>query len=317
MAKAVFRPGELIAVSEKMIISSPTYEEPVKLPSLAEIVDFEPAAEVYSGPTADDLRREADEFTAKWNIEKEAMIQAARDEAESIIREALQAAEETKQRSSDEVTAAGNAAQESSARIIADAKTQAEVLLAETHKTLEDERKAALEQGREAGRLEGYAEGKVEVDRLIQRTQVVLERAQDKRGEILVETEKDIINLVLLIARKVVKVIAENQREVIVSNVIQALAKVRDRGNIIIRVNLADLKMATEHTKEFIKTLEGVKSIQIVEDSSVDSGGCIIETDFGEIDARIASQLAELEAKILEISPIRTRIKTPAARESK
>ena len=51
----------------------------------------------------------------------------------------------------------------------------------------------------------------------------------------------------------------------------------------------------------------------MVEDSSVDSGGCIIETDFGEIDARISSQLAELEAKILEISPIKSKMKSSAA----
>ena len=51
--------------------------------------------------------------------------------------------------------------------------------------------------------------------------------------------------------------------------------------------------------------MEGVKTINIVEDSSVDQGGCVIETDFGEIDARIASQLAEIENRILEISPIK------------
>jgi flagellar assembly protein FliH len=49
-----------------------------------------------------------------------------------------------------------------------------------------------------------------------------------------------------------------------------------------------------------------------VEDTSVDEGGCVIETDFGEIDARIASQLAELEAKILEISPIKSWAKNEA-----
>jgi flagellar assembly protein FliH len=141
--------------------------------------------------------------------------------------------------------------------------------------------------------------------------QTVLERAQNKRGEIIAETEQEIINLVLLITRKVVKVIADNQREVIISNVVQALRKVRDRGTIIIRVNLTDLKLTTEHTKNFIQMLEGVKSVQVVEDSSVDPGGCVIETDFGEIDARISSQLAEMEAKILETSPIRAKLKSP------
>ena len=44
----------------------------------------------------------------------------------------------------------------------------------------------------------------------------------------------------------------------------------------------------------------------ILEDSSVEKGGCIVETDFGAIDARISSQLTELENKILEVSPLKT-----------
>ncbi|MDR2758105.1 MAG: flagellar assembly protein FliH, partial [Spirochaetaceae bacterium] len=157
---------------------------------------------------------------------------------------------------------------------------------------------------------DGFAEGNAEVERLIERTRTVLERAQDKRVEILAETEQQIIDLVLLISRKVIKVISENQRNVVISNVVQALRKVKGRGNIIIRVNLVDIKLTTEHTKKFIQLLEGTQSVQVVEDSSVDPGGCIIETDFGDVDARISSQLAELESKILEMSPIKTMTKS-------
>jgi flagellar assembly protein FliH len=73
---------------------------------------------------------------------------------------------------------------------------------------------------------------------------------------------------------------------------------------------MADLKLTSDHTKDFINLVEGSKSIQIVEDTSIDEGGCIIETDFGEIDARISSQLMELESKILEISPIKSWAKS-------
>jgi flagellar assembly protein FliH len=313
MAKAVFRPGELIVVPEKVVLCTPLYTDTASsVSSESEDNENEPEQEQYTGPTAEDLRREAEAFTVQWNEEKEAMIKKAHDEAAAIAQAANQAAEDEKQRGTAEAEALKTAAHEEAEKIIAEARRQAEDLAVESRKTLDDERNAVLAEGREAGRLEGYTEGKAEVERLIQRTQTVLERAQDKRGEILTETEQEIINLVLRITRKVVKVISENQREVIISNVVQALRKVRDRGNIIIHVNLADLKLATEHTKDFIRMLEGVKSIQVVEDSSVDAGGCIIETDFGEIDARISSQLAELESKITEISPIKTKAKPEA-----
>ncbi|MDR1588127.1 MAG: flagellar assembly protein FliH, partial [Treponema sp.] len=157
------------------------------------------------------------------------------------------------------------------------------------------------------------AEGKAEVERLIERVQVILERAQNLRAEILADTEQQVVDLALLISRKVIKTISESQKTVVLQNIAQALKKVKARGAILIRVNIADLKLATEHSKTFIQMMEGAKNVQIVEDSSVDPGGCIIETDFGEVDARISSQLAELEARILELSPIKGRPKPPHA----
>ena len=311
MAKAVFRSGELSILPDRVVLDPPPsgFEITRTSGQEEEETQAEAAPEVYTGPTADDLRREAEEFKSRWEIERENMMEAAKNEAEAVILKARENASRELHRIEEEADELKNKARGEAEKIIEEAKQQALDIETETRRNIEEERKDAMEKSREEGRVEGYADGKTEVDRLIQRTQIVLERAQDKRGDILAETEQQIIDLVLLISRKVVKVISDSQRSVIVSNVIQALRKVRDRGNVIIRVNLSDVKLTTEHTKDFIQMLEGVKSIQVQEDSSVDSGGCIIETDFGEIDARISSQLAELEAKILEISPIKSKIK--------
>jgi flagellar assembly protein FliH len=306
MLKAVFRPNELVTLPEKIVIDSPTsYPEITHLSAKEDSAEDLEAIEEYSGPTADELRREAEMFKTRWEEEKERMISSAKEEADNIVQDAQKAAFAEVKRQTDEAQVLKQQAEEEAQRIIAEAKEKANDLEAEVRKSLENERREAKEQGKTEGKEDGYAEGKAEVDRLIERTQVVLERAQDKRADILSDTEKEIIYLVLLITRKVIKVISENQRDVIISNVVEALRKVKAKGNITIKVNLADLKLATEHKQDFIALMEGVKTINIVEDSSVDKGGCIIETDFGEIDARIASQLAELENRILEISPIR------------
>jgi flagellar assembly protein FliH len=314
MAKSVFRPEELTLIDETVMITPPAdFSEQAEPAVNEEEAEIEPV-EVYTGPTVEDLRREAEEFKKQWDVERRAMLQAAQNEANEIVQMASMSAEKEKQQKTAEAETTLVQAKEESERLVSEAKQLAEKLETDMRGSLEEEKNAALNQAREEGVKQGYSEGKAEVDRLIERTHVVLERAQDKRGEILVQTEEEIINLVLLMVRKIVKVISDNQREVVISNVTEALRKVKDRGNIIIRVNLSDVKLTTEHTKEFIQQLEGVKSVQVAEDSSVDSGGCVIETDFGEIDARIASQLAELEAKILEVSPIKSKVKSPAAR---
>jgi flagellar assembly protein FliH len=313
MAKAVFRPGELTVVASKVLLDAPgSLSGTVLTPTADEAEDIEEsgAVEEYSGPTADDLRREAEAFKLQWDQEREALVRSAKVEADGIIKEAEFAAFAEVKRKTGEAQSLKRQAEDDAARIIEEAQVKAQQIENDSLTAFENDRKEAEERGRMAGQEAGFVQGKDEVDRLIERTQTILERAQEKRTEILAETEQQIVDLVLLIARKVIKVISENQRNVVVSNVIQALRKVKGRGNIFIRVNMLDIKLATEHKKDFIEMVEGAKSIQIVEDTTVDPGGCVIETDFGEIDARISSQLAELEQKILEISPIRNRAKT-------
>jgi flagellar assembly protein FliH len=307
MLKAVFRPSELVALTDKIIIESPTsYPDLAHLAPIVDLVDEEIKIEEYKGPTADDLRREAEMFIANWKEEKEKMIESARNEADKIIEEAQRASFAEVKRQTDEIQVIKQQAIDEAEKIITDAQIKAREVEHEIRQSIEGERKEAMEQGRIEGKENGFLQGKSEVERLIERTQTVLERAQEKRGEILSETEKQIVDLVLLISRKIIKVISENQRNVIIHNVIEALRKVKSKGDVLIRVNLSDLELATEHKQNFIKLLENKKSLEVIEDSTVDSGGCIIQTDFGEIDARISSQLAELESKILEISPIRS-----------
>ena len=88
--------------------------------------------------------------------------------------------------------------------------------------------------------------------------------------------------------------ISENQKNVVVNNVIQALRKLKSRGDVVIRVNLEDVKLTTDHIKDFLRMVENVNSITVVEDSTVDRGGCVVETDFGEIDARLDRQFDEV-----------------------
>ena len=182
--------------------------------------------------------------------------------------------------------------------------------------TLECGREAGLKEGLKEGKKDGYDSGKEEVNRLIDRSHKILEAVLNRREQILNETEEQIIQLVLLMTRKVVKVMSENQKSVVMANVLSALKKVKARGDVTIRVNLEDVKLTTEHIKDFIEQVESVSGITVVEDSSVEKGGCIVETDFGAIDARISSQLSELESKILEISPMKPIQKNPASAQT-
>ena len=306
MAKNVFRPGEIKPVEDTVILKlshnyAPVVEE--------EVVEEVPE---YTGPTADDLRREAELFKQQWEVEKQQLLAQAQAEAEQIIRNAENAAFEEIKRKTDQAAIIKTEAESQAQEIIKEAEAKAREIVAQGEVEKQKTVGNAYKEGYDKGSEDGYKEGQSEVNRLIERLHIINEKTLDKRQEILDETEQQIVELVLLIARKVVKVISETQRNVVMQNVLQSLRRVKGRGDVTIRVNLADVGLTSEHTKEFMDAVESIKSITVAEDSSVEKGGCIIETDFGAIDARISSQLNELEQKILEISPIKTVTKSIA-----
>ena len=309
MAKSVFRPVEIKSSEEKVMLQltksfAPEVEEVV--------VEEEPE---YTGPTAEDLRREADEFKLQWEREKQQLLANTEAEAKKIVDNAESTAFDVIKRKTDEAAIIKQKAQTEADQIIKEAEQKALDLIQEAEIKRNEQMTQAYDEGYKKGSEDGFQDGNKEAQRLIDRLHVIIEKTMVRRQEILDETEQQIVDLVLLMTRKVVKVISENQRTVVMNNIVQALRKVKGRGDVTIRVNLADVELTTEHTNDFIQAVENIKNISVVEDSSVDRGGCIVETDFGAIDARISSQLTELEQRILEISPIKTITKTSAIKQ--
>ncbi len=308
MAKTVFRPNEIKAkpgeVTLKLIHDYSPVEEVEEAP-----------VEEYTGPTPDELRREAEAFKTGWEIEKKRMLEIAQASADDIVKKAEEAAFAEVKRQTDQAQIIKSDAEQAASKIIEDAKLEAERIIQEANVEKENIKATAHQDGYKEGHEQGFLEGQNEVNRLVERVHKIVESVMVRREEILCETEQQIVELVLLMTRKVVKIISENQKTVVLSNVLAALKKIRTRGNITLRVNTEDLKLTTAHVDEFIKRIENVNGISVIEDSSVDKGGCIVETDFGAIDARISSQLAELESKIMEISPVKSVSKSDATLE--
>ncbi len=304
MGKNVFRVGEVQYKQHKVFLRPPEKVE------VAESVQAVEALEDYTGPTADDLRREAEAFKAAWDDEREKMIAEARGEAEKIVKDAEDQAFRQVKEKTEGAAAEKKQAEEDAERIRQDAGVDAERLIAEAEQKAKQIEQEAFERGRKEGEEAGIQEGKAEVQRVIERFHVVLSKTIDRRNDIIQESEAQVVSMVLSIAKKVVKVISENQKNVIINNIVESLQKLKAKSDVIVRVNLSDLDIATKHKDDILKMAERVTSITIAEDTTVDPGGCIIETDFGEIDARIASQLREIEDRIIELVPIKSRATT-------
>ncbi|UGQ15980.1 flagellar assembly protein FliH [Borrelia sp. RT5S] len=229
-------------------------------------------------------RREVEEESSR--ILKEANEQASRivglanEKAEVLQREAEGRKEEIEKEVNSEI----------------------EKIVKEYEDKLKGELEVATAKGRKEGYEVGFSRGCEDFDKLVGKLNSMIAALVAKRKEILESSGDQIMKLVMQIAVKVVKKIVDTQKSVVIENVNEALKKVKNKTNIIIRVNLDDVDIVSHEKTEFVSKFDFIENLEVVEDINIGKGGCVIETDFGEIDARISSQLDRIEERLKNFS---------------
>lgn len=275
----------------------------LETPNLA-VQKSEEEEEAYQGPSIEEIEAEIAEMRESAQQEIALMHKDAEKRADEIQDQANNNAFERVKKAEDQAKQTVQEAEIQAKEIVSDAEIKSKEMVMEAERKVSEIETQARDRGYEDGRNKGYDEGKEEVSRLVNSLNKIISATIDRRNEIIKNVEKQLVLIVVLIARKVVKSISEHQKGIVMQNIREALKKVRGRTDVVIRVNIEDLELTTEHKEEFIKMVEDIQNVSILEDSTVDKGGCIIETDFGNIDARIANQFDEIEERIKEIMPI-------------
>ena len=153
--------------------------------------------------------------------------------------------------------------------------------------------------GRKKGMIDGentwHAQGEKKIKPLLISLQEVLLQLNNIRKETYRKIEKEVVELALAIARQVICQEITIDREIVVCVAREALAKVEDPGRIKIKMSPSDLQFIKETRSQLSNLIENIDNVTLEAAENIQSGGCIIETDLGEIDARIEKQLQAVE----------------------
>ena len=307
MSKMVFKKGSLQRIGAPIDIGLPeTYRKYQQLDELEEFkLDTKGnIVEEYKGPSVEEIEEEMRHYREKAESDIKEQLKDAGDEASKIVEkgktEAFELIQNSKEKAKQEISKAKLEAEQ----FIERAKLDNEKMLKETEMRIGEIEHEAWEKGYNSGREVGYREGQAEVRRLVDRLGSILGHSIDIREQIIRESEKQMVELILMIARKVIKDEIVERKEVVINNIRETMGRIKERDRIDIRVNFADLELTTSHKNEIIKMMESLKKVNIYEDTRVDRGGVIIETDVGAIDARISSQMTELEKAVRDAKPL-------------
>jgi flagellar assembly protein FliH len=176
-------------------------------------------------------------------------------------------------------------AQAEAARIIAEAEEQSAIIAEAARDRLTSEIRTELE-----------TEMSAQINQLRDQFSATVEQVSSLSSQIIAQTETEMVELALEIAKKVVGREVTIDREVALTLVKISLAKLHNRTFAKVLLNPEDYNYIQSH----LEKADFHGSIELIEDRSISLGGCLIQTETGEIDARIESQFDEIAYGLLK-----------------
>ncbi|NCN11286.1 MAG: flagellar assembly protein FliH [Leptospira sp.] len=307
MAKLVFKPIQIAGLQDEVDITIPDKYKKYHRDEDAEEFEVDQEGNIieqYQGPSIEEIEAELNRYRQETEDQVKQLLDDARTKSREIEDEGRTKAFQMIQDSKEKIKLEEDSGKAKAEQILDRAKMEVERMIKEAEMKVAEIEHEAYQKGYDAGREVGFKKGQGEVRRLIDRLGTIVGKAIDIREEILAASEKQMVEMILIIARKVIKDEIIERKEIVLNNIREALKRIKDRDRVDIRVNFQDLELTTQHKDELIKLMESLRKVNIYEDSRVDRGGVIIETDVGAIDARISTQLKEIEEAIRNAEPI-------------
>ena len=172
---------------------------------------------------------------------------------------------------------------------------QIEERLKEFEERFQTEKEQAYQSGYEDGKAEGLKEGQEQSGEEIERFKSVIESLTAQWQDHLKNTDHDLMELALAIARRIVGTEVEIHPEPVLRAVRDCLDYLQDKSRVAIRVNPADLEVVREHRNDWLESLEGIDQLLIDGDPGISLGGCIVESAKGDVDAQVEERLEKLK----------------------
>jgi flagellar assembly protein FliH len=181
-------------------------------------------------------------------------------------------------------------------------RRQAAQILTQAKKDADQIRQRAQQQGRAQAVDQAEAEvvGKIrqQLAGVLPALEQSVEQLHQARHEWVEQWQQKAVHLAARIAELVIRRELKHSPEITLDLVREALELASGSARIELRLNPADRKSLREGAEELATRLGKLGPAAVVADPKVSPGGCIVSTDFGDIDQRIESQLARIEQEL-------------------
>jgi flagellar assembly protein FliH len=161
---------------------------------------------------------------------------------------------------------------------------------------LKEKEHQAYQKGFSEGEKNGIELRAQQIESVLEGLHQALVQVQKLRQEMHHAIEKEVVELALAIARKVVCQEVVTNKDVVLGVAKEALSKVKAPGKITVKLNPSDLQVINDTQSHLNHFKDQIENLSFEPEETIACGGCVIETTMGKIDARLEKQFEVLEA---------------------
>lgn len=160
----------------------------------------------------------------------------------------------------------------------------------------------AMEEGKKAALAAAETALRSRIDQQLQTLLPTLQQAvaQVQQSRLVWQRHWEVhaLRLALGIAEKIIRQQVTQQPEITLESIREGLELAHGQERITVRMNPADHAALGDRVLKVSQPLAQLGKVQVVPDPQITAGGCRIDTEFGNVDQRIETQLARIAQEL-------------------
>lgn len=164
----------------------------------------------------------------------------------------------------------------------------------------------AYQLGLDEGRQKAFEHRGAEIEEKLAHFKKILEWLSHLKKDLVTFNETHIMRLVFYLAKRLALSEISIKPEIVLTVAKQAIESAQTEESIAVRVSPGDFEFIEGAREKLGKEFEVLKKVRFEINEQMSNGGCVVETNYGDVDATIEQRLEKLWAALSEKLP-RTR----------
>lgn len=163
--------------------------------------------------------------------------------------------------------------------------------------------KEAYSLGMDEGRKEAFAKHETDILLGIENLTKLIASIKELKSELVIYNEAHIVKLLYYMASRLAMNSITEDKEAVVPVLRTVLESSQDEEELTIKVSPEDFEFLNEAVEILKAKIPALNAARIEKAESIKRGGCIVETNYGQVDATIEERLGRLWETVKNTAP--------------